>query len=510
MTAPRVRRGIPASAIAVTAFFALIALPRPAIPLIDGDVYWHIHAGQAVLDGGSVPNIDTWSIVGIGMRWVSQDWLSNVALAAAWGAGDLGPTLASLLWALLVVAGLAFLWWAVKARRPDAGWLGRIVWLAAGLIVAAATLGVRVQAVDLTMAGLTMLVLWAYLARRRRRWLVGLPLIAIAWANLHAGWPFVFLLGGALVAGEAVDRLLKRRLEMPPLSWSELGWLAGALVVSLAGIAVNPNGAALYLYPFQTAGIAAHRDFVSEWRPPDPGTFIGQAFIVFTLVFVLPILIAGWRRIRVADALMMIGLTAMTASAARFLIVAPLTAAVAVIYAEPLLASTAPGRTFSPILRRLGTARPRLNLVNAVLVGLVVLIGLGVTWARINPSAQRELIAEHMPVAAVAWINTNDPGDRPFNQYSWGGYLGLKRPGHPIYIDGRSDIYGDAPIRRYAETVRLERDPQAVLDEDRIDYVLFDLNTPLARWLDKADGWKRVYADKLAGVWVRRSSTATG
>jgi hypothetical protein len=134
----------------------------------------------------------------------------------------------------------------------------------------------------------------------------------------------------------------------------------------------------------------------------------------------------------------------------------------------------------------------------------MIVLGLGVTWARINPGAQAALIAKNMPVAAVSWILAHDPGARPFNQYSWGGYLGLMRPEDPIYIDGRSDIYGDAPIRRYAETVRLERNPQMVFDADRIDYVLFDVHQPLARWLDESRQWRRVYADDLGGVWVRR------
>lgn len=503
MTQSQEPRGVPASAIVVAAFFALVALPRPAIPLIDGDVYWHIRGGEAVLVTGAVPTTDTWSIVGEGMRWVSQDWLSNVVLALTWRLGGIGPTVASVLWALFVVVGLWLLWRAVKARRPESGWLTRIVWLAAGLVVAGATLGVRVQVVDLTLAAGVVLALWSYLATRERRWLLAFPVLTVAWANLHAGWPFIFILGGAVVVGEGIDRIIERRTELQPLSWLENGWLAGALAISLPLVALNPNGFALLLYPFQTSGIEAHRDFVSEWQPPDPGTFIGQVFIAFTVIFVLPVLILGWRRIRVSDALIMVGLTIMTMSAARFLIVAPITAAAAVITAEPLLASTRLGRSLSPMLQRLGRPRRGLSGLNAVLVVVVVLIGLGVTWARVSPMAQSELVAQHMPVAAVEWINANDPGERPFNQYSWGGYLGLMRPDQPIYIDGRSDIYGDAPIRRYAETVRLERDPQEVLDESQIDYVLFDLDTPFAHWLDESGGWKRAYADDLAGVWVR-------
>ena len=92
---------IPSSAIAVAAFFALVALPRPAISLIDGDVFWHIRAGEEILDSGSVSRVDTWSIVGKGMEWTSQDWLSNVCWQ--WlRMGEIGPR--------AVAAGA--LWWS--------------------------------------------------------------------------------------------------------------------------------------------------------------------------------------------------------------------------------------------------------------------------------------------------------------------------------------------------------------------------------------------------------------
>jgi len=495
-------RGIPASWIAIAAFFALVALPRPAIPLIDGDVYWHIRAGETVLDTGRVPTTDTWSIVGEGMRWTSQDWLSNVILALGWRLGEIGPTALSFGYALLVVVALALLWWAYGRRHPTAGWLGRIVWLAAGLIVAGPVLGVRVQGVDLTLAAAVIACLWAFEMDRRLRWLLALPLITVLWANLHAGWPLVFLLGGAVVVGEGVDRLVRRG---SPLPWRDIGRLGAALVACVPAIALNPNGLDLYLYPLRTSSIAAHRDFVSEWQPPDPGTFIGQVFIVFTVVFVLPALAIGIRRLRTADLLTMVGLTVMIALGARFLLVAPVIAVTAGLALEPALAATGAGRRIGPLLGRLG--RPRrsgaYSLVNGVLVAVAIVAGIGVTWARTSPAAQADMIDDHMPVAAVDWILANDPGDRPFNQYSWGGYLGLRVPEDPIYIDGRSDIYGDEPIREYADAVTLRADPAPLLEIRGIDYVLFPLNQPLADWLDQTDAWQRVYADQLTGIWRR-------
>jgi hypothetical protein len=42
-----------------------------------------------------------------------------------------------------------------------------------------------------------------------------------------------------------------------------------------------------------------------------------------------------------------------------------------------------------------------------------------------------------------------------------------------------------------------------LLESHRIDYVLFPLDQPLARWLDESRDWEPVYSDDLAGVWVR-------
>jgi hypothetical protein len=501
-------RRIPSSAIAVAAFFGLVALPRPAIPLIDGDVFWHIRAGLAVLDTGAVPKVDSWSIVGAGKPWVSQDWLSNVVLALGYRLGEWGPTLLSLLWALFVVAALVLLWWAIGRRDATIGWLSRMVWLAAGLTVAGPTLGVRVQVMDLLLCSAVIWILWRYLAGASTRVLLLLPVVAVAFANLHAGWPLLFLLGGAVAVGETLDRLTGRRLDQPPLAWDRIGWLVLALAASAAVIPLNPNGIALYAYPLETSTIAAHRAFISEWQPPDPGTFIGQVFIGFVLVGVIPALLVGWRRMRLADAFVLVGLTVMAANAARFLlVVGPIGASVVVLYLAPVISRSRLGAWIAPTLAGMSTPRraPRFSTLNVVLAAVVIIAGLGVTLARISPAAQATATAEHMPVAAVDWILANNPGQRPFNQYSWGGYLGLRRPDEPVFIDGRSDIYGDAPIQEYAQVVRQQTALAPFLDRYAIDYVLFPSAGEFAHRMDATRGWQRAYDDELAAVWVRAS-----
>ncbi|PZR62502.1 MAG: hypothetical protein DLM71_06755 [Chloroflexi bacterium] len=73
-----------------------------------------------------------------------------------------------------------------------------------------------------------------------------------------------------------------------------------------------------------------------------------------------------------------------------------------------------------------------------------------------------------------------------------------------VYIDGRSDIFGDTPIRAYARAIGLQTDPGLLLDAYAVDHVVFWPDSPLGRWLDRAPAWRRVYTDSLAAVWARR------
>jgi hypothetical protein len=407
---------------------------------------------------------------------------------------------------VLVVGSLVLLWRGISLRRPETGWLSRLIWLTVGLTVAGPVVGVRVQVVDLPLAVASLVVCWHYVAHRRPLVLAWLPVIAVAWANLHAGWLLLFLLGGAVLVGEALDRVVRRDLAPAPLGWAQMGWLAGAGALALAAISLNPNGPELYLYPLETASIAAHRDFLAEWAPPDLGSLPGQLFAGFAVLGVVPALLTGWRRARMADILVLVGLTVMAASAARFLLVAgPIAAAIVAFTLAPELARSRLGMRLGPLFGRM--ARPPSTgaaaATNLVLAAILAAVGAGITVARISPDAQETAIGEHMPVAAVDWIVANDPGSRPFNTYAWGGYLGFRRPDALVYIDGRSDIYGDGPIQAYANAISVRSDPAALLEAHDIDHVLFNTDHPFAEWLDVSGDWRRAYTDAQASVWVR-------
>ena len=84
-------------------------------------------------------------------------------------------------------------------------------------------------------------------------------------------------------------------------------------------------------------------------------------------------------------------------------------------------------------------------------------------------------------------------------------YQGVK-----VFIDGRSDLYGDAFMKRYVETVTLKDGKllPSLLDEYRIGWTVFPPEMAAVALLDRMPGWRRVHADKVAVVHMRLSAGA--
>jgi len=501
-----VARGLAASGTAVIAFFVAAVLPTATWPLIDGDVWWHLRTGEEILATGGVPRVDTWSIPSQGHEWISQDWLTNTAMAAVRGIGPLGETALSFVFGLAVVASFAVLWRTIGVRNPAVRWAARIVWLTAGLILAAPILGVRVQIIDLLLSAIVVWLLAHYMDDRRRRWLMALPVVAAAWANIHAGWPMLFLLSGALLAGEAVDRSWRRSGTPEPLTVGELRDLAVALVIAFAALALNPNGIALWTYPLNAVGNAVIGQYILEWFPVTADLRLFALWGGFILVAVLPTLAQVRRGMRVADALVVLGLTIMPVFGVRYLLLTgPLVAIVAAANLAPQMAVTRFGRWTAPMLDSLSVPREgRLLLAHLALAAGLVMLGVGVALAKVTPAAQFAAEEAGFPAHAVTWLEAEDPGDRVFNRYEWGGYLIHERTDRLVFVDGRAqDVYSDQLLLLYAAIISVQIDPQPELDRYEIDHVVFQPGSEFAAWLDASPEWERAYADSVAVIWVR-------
>jgi hypothetical protein len=61
-------------------------------------------------------------------------------------------------------------------------------------------------------------------------------------------------------------------------------------------------------------------------------------------------------------------------------------------------------------------------------------------------------------------------------------------------------------MKEYFRVVSVEADWEKILDKYRIDWVIFDANSLLSRFLLANSGWRLIYGDKVANIFVRNSA----
>jgi len=142
-------------------------------------------------------------------------------------------------------------------------------------------------------------------------------------------------------------------------------------------------------------------------------------------------------------------------------------------------------------------------VMNALILGLLVLAGAVKLLAVTSPELVAGYEAQTFPKAATAWIRENQPPGSLFNEYNWGGYLLWALPEHRVFVDGRTDLYDDAVLREYLDIASGAGGCLDRLDAHAVNLVLVEARSGLARVLEASPAWERGFADDQAVVFVR-------
>lgn len=491
----------------VTLVTLLLIFAMAARTPLDSDMWWHLKAGEHMLDTGRWLLQDIYSFTAAGAPWINTHWLFEVALAALYRAGGfLGLS--------ALVAGLAVVSMAGVERQCAGSPALKAAALLLGSVVASTCWPPRPLIASLALLAWTGYIL--YLNKWRGRdylWL--LPPLFILWSNTHAGYTLGLILIGCHIAGELLNHALG-----VPVSAEGGGALAGRRVVRLVGIGIacglaaliNPNGLDTWRLPFQTVQMQALQQFIPEWASPDFHQPIEMTLLVLLLALFGAAALAG-RRMDGSDLITCLLFGAMALLARRnfgpFAVVAvpvltrSLSAAVEAARNSPrtalpgwLAALQKPGARSpagSPALRR---------VINLSIVGLLGGLGIVKLYAVSHPALVGAYVQTGYPAQAAQWLEQSAAPGRVFNEYDWGGYLQWRLDGFTVFVDGRTDLFGDLIIEPWTQAVQARPGWQTVLDQYAVDYVLLKPERPLVEELEEA-GWIRVYADPLAVIYAR-------
>ena len=514
----------------VAAVFGLMAFAYLTVPAVDSDYGWHVANGRHLLDGQLFAGVDTYSWTAAGATWIAHEWLAESLMAFLHD--SLGPTANSLLAGAL--ATMAILLTVARLRVRGFGVaialvVGLLALLDAGTIVSVRPLVVEVFAVALL---LWLIDVWRTGGIDARRFAVVVILEFLTWANTHGS----FVLGLAILGATWVSLLIERDRRAPVLGIVGVG----ATLVTLA----NPFGLRLIGY-VASAVTGSRLELIAEWAPPDLAASMWWSFVVALALGGLGVLGAlgglgglsglgapgrfsskarrggsGPRsapgRVRPDDALIAValgfaglqhgyhaGLFGIAAAPA-------LAAGVVVLVGRGLRFE---GRRIDPEAASLAPASRR--HANLGLLAIIAVFTGALVWARVGPANTDAAIRAEYPVAALPTLDALAavwPGGLClFNDYSWGGWLEMVRPEIPVFIDGRSEVYGDAQLARYATISAVGPGWAQALAATGANAALIPTSGRLASALVTTAGWATRYSDGHATLLAfDTSSTVRG
>jgi hypothetical protein len=155
------------------------------------------------------------------------------------------------------------------------------------------------------------------------------------------------------------------------------------------------------------------------------------------------------------------------------------------IVAAPVLASRFP----QP--RRTEDYKPKPLINAAVLAALLI-----AAFRQPIPSDMASQKAMPMyPVDALPFLQTWQPRGNVFNEYLWGGFMIWNVRQVPVFVDSRVDIFEyNGTFKDYLDVIHMQH-PLELLDAHKIQYVLYEKDSPLSYLLQHTNGWKTDYVN---------------
>jgi hypothetical protein len=318
--------------------------------------------------------------------------------------------------------------------------------------------------------------------------------------------------------GELLTFLFSPDQEARPIALRRARAYFVSAAACLAASLVNPYTYHLHVHMFRYLGNPWNGQHINEFLSPN---FHSPLAIFFEAVLVLGVVSSAWHALqgRYTEPILMLVWGHAALLAARnipiaMIIAAPMTAA-AIQHAlnrvdcwQVASRARKAVAAFNRIAAETGENErvARWHLVSVAGFALVA----AVVCAPNPPQKFRaEFDPRDYPAAAVATLRL-DRSARIFTNDEWGDYLIWRLyPQHRVFIDGRSDFYGNAFDDKYLDVMGVKVGWEKTLARYDVNTILLPPDAPLTGALKESSRWKVVYDDGISLVF-RSTGTTVG
>jgi len=466
--------------------------------LRDGDTGVHLRVGDLILDTGTIPTHDPFSFSKPGQVWFAHEWLTSILYALLVRAAGL-KALVLLTGAILALYNTILLRGMVK--RGANSLLAMTVALAGAN---AASIHFHTRPHVFTWLFLTLATaLIAEDRAKQTRWIWSLVPLTALWANVHGGFVILFPVLGIVVLGSLAEMLLDRpsRIEKRTMALRYCALGAACAVASLA----NPQGIRLHLHIIELLRTSWFKTHISEYQSP---SFNGEAMLFYMAFLFLGLasVYALLSRKRVVEALWIVFFAYWSLVSARniplfVIVVGPLIALEMTRLWQACAGRSSPKSTIGvldDIAAQTNKKFRPLGIWTALFVVGIFLFTPASRW----PS---DFSKEMFPLDMVHRHAKELAQARVFTLDQWADYLlYVNYPRQRVFIDGRSDFYGEEIGKAYLAMIEGRPKWHDLFTQYGFDTVLCPPDLSLITVLEASPEWRIVDRDKDSVLFVKQ------
>jgi hypothetical protein len=455
---------------ALTAALVVCAVAVLSGTTADPDLWGHVRFGQDILASRSLHAQDVYSFTS-DRPWINHEWLSEVLMALTF---DAGGALGLNLLRLTIIALVLMLAWRRLWNLEPVLRVQLVVITALGIVLRVHP--VRPQLFSVLLFAVLLMCLTRADARNSVRPLYAVPLLLLAWVNLHGGW----IVGVGVLGYWIASRLITRTTPggRPVL-------VAGVGVSAVLVTLLNPHGADMWRFLADT--VSVERPLIGDWQP------MYMLPPAFALVWVLPAALAG------------VVFARSTAPIDRTYAGLVVLLGIAAVRVSRLDAFFTLSVVFC--LAPLVQSRPRSGRVPRALVALAAAASVGVMafrlpFVQINPSLCPE-------AAAAQYIREHRIEGRMLTWFDWGQYaIWHLGPSVRVSMDGRREtVYSDAVVSAHLQFYAGARGAAEYPDRIGADYVWLPKKLRAVTLL-RGHGWQPLFEGPVSIILARSPRTA--
>ena len=460
--------------------------------LSNASIWGHLRVGLWVVENHSAPHAGLFSQYP-GLAWIDSGCAFDLLLAA--GYKLLGVRAIPLLF-MVWRAALALVTWLLASAGKSNFWIAVGLGAVAQYVIPVSP-GLPYVA-SIVFFGIELLLLERSRRLGTTKPLYWLPVLVLAWANVHALFLAGLLLLIIFVASVWIENSLRtcapdwvdrdiRAVRLKPV----ILLIAGCMLATL----VNPYGFHLFPAAFHSLYSDAGFQYFAEMRAM---SFRQPQDYARLLLVMAAFLALGRRRsLRLFELLALTAGSLLAFRIQREVWIAVLTA----------IAILADGFGFRA--RDWNAYDKSLPWREKLLCALMVASVLAMTLYRL-PHQNRLMarVNQTFPVKACDFIRQNDLPRPLFNEYSWGSFLTWYLPEYPVAMDGRLELYGDEITDGYFKVIaggeRIGAYPTLASAQTLLLQKDSGMTKALTTLPSLTAQYRLAYSDGIAAVFVRQ------